>query len=396
MTNYLDRLSRKCYIYTILSVQNTLSYPWLLALLMVKQSPGELFGELHGSSHEQLLEARKVFRHLARLVHPDTAAETTDAGQASAAFKKLSQLWEQAQAKINHDTYGKAASAFQPLVIHTARGQWTLERILTRGDLCTLYLGSVLDAQGKRRVLFKVPIQPQDNDLAANEARILRHLRAGKNYQSARHFLSQLVDAFPYEEHATGILRQVIVLSYVDGLFSLTEVKQVYPQGIDVRDMAWIWRRLLIALDFAHSNGVIHGCVLPPHILIHPEEHGVMLIDWSYAVLDPANTHAWIKAISSPYRAWYPAEVFAREEPRPGLDLYMASKCMIDLLGGDPQAQTMPESVPWQIQNHLRGCLLPRSHQRLQDAHILRQEFDELLERLWGPRRFHPFSMPRR
>ncbi|HVU67813.1 MAG TPA: serine/threonine-protein kinase [Ktedonobacteraceae bacterium] len=366
------------------------------ALLDKAQKPEEIFGELDGSQAEKLLAARKVFLRLAKLVHPDTAADTTDAGLQGAAFKKLAQFWEQAQAKINHGTYGDISATFQPLVIRTARGQWKLERLLTHGDICNLYLGSSLDERGKRRVLFKVPMQPQDNDLAANEAHILRHLRAGENYHAARHFVSQLVDAFPYEEQATGIVRHMTVLSYVDGLFSLKEVKEAYPQGIDVRDMAWIWRRLLIALDFAHTNRVIHGGVLPTHILIHPEEHGVVLIDWSYAVLDPAHTHAWIKAISSPYRAWYPPEVFTREEPRPGLDLFMASTCMIDLLGGDPRQQSMPESVPWQIQNHLRSCLLPRAHQRLQDVRILRQEFDALLERLWGPRTFHPFSMPRR
>lgn len=279
------------------------------ALLDKAQKPEEIFGELDGSQAEKLLAARKVFLRLAKLVHPDTAADTTDAGLQGAAFKKLAQFWEQAQAKINHGTYGDISAAFQPLVIRTARGQWKLERLLTHGDICNLYLGSSLDERGKRRVLFKVPMQPQDNDLAANEAHILRHLRAGENYHAARHFVSQLVDAFPYEEQATGIVRHMTVLSYVDGLFSLKEVKEAYPQGIDVRDMAWIWRRLLIALDFAHTNRVIHGGVLPTHILIHPEEHGVVLIDWSYAVLDPAHTHAWIKAISSPYRAWYPSEV---------------------------------------------------------------------------------------
>jgi serine/threonine protein kinase len=365
-------------------------------LLEKARAPEEIFGDLDGEQAEKLIAARKVFLRLAKLVHPDTAADTTDTEQNGAAFKKLSLFWEQAQAKIHQGTYGETGTSFQPLLIRTARGQWTLERLLTHGDICNLYLGSALGENGKRRVLCKVPIQPQDNDLAANEARVLRHLRAGENYQAARHFVSQLVDAFPYEERATGIVRQITILSYVEGLFSLAEVKQAYPQGIDVRDMAWIWRRLLIALDFAHTNGVIHGCVLPPHILIHPEEHGVVLIDWSYAVIDPAQTHAWIKAISSPYRAWYPPEIFAREEPRPGLDLFMAGKCMIDLLGGDPYQQTMPESVPWQIQNHLKGCLLPRSHQRLQDVRILRQEFDDLLERLWGPRTFHPFFMPRR
>ncbi|HET8846445.1 MAG TPA: hypothetical protein VFN35_33590, partial [Ktedonobacteraceae bacterium] len=246
------------------------------------------------------------------------------------------------------------------------------------------------------RVLLKVAFKPQDNDLVANEARILGHLRSTDNYEAGRHFASQLIDSFPYEERTTGIVRQVTVLKYIDGLFSLKEVKEAYPHGVDVRDMAWMWRRLLVALDFAHKNSIIHGSVLPTHVLIHPEQHGLVLIDWSYAVFNPGVTHTWISALSTAYRAWYPEEVFAREEPQPGLDIFLAGKCMIELLGGDPQQRTMPDRVPWQIQSHLKGCTLPRPSQRPQDARVLRQEFDELLERLWGPRTFHPFSMPGR
>ena len=367
-------------------------------LLEKAYTPEEIFGDLQGSSTEKLAAARKVFLHIAKAVHPDAHPGADEATQASVSFKKLTVLWEQAQARIGHGTYGSkdAAEAFVPFHIQTASGQYTLERLLTHGDLCNLYVGTTIDTEGKKQILLKVPIYPQDNDLVANEARILKHLQAGTNAQAARHFVSQLVDAFAYEEHATGILRRLTVLSYVEGLFSLKEVKAAYPHGIDARDMAWIWRRVLIALDFAHTNKVIHGSVLPVHILIHPEQHGVVLIDWSYSVLDPAATHTWISAISSDYRAWYPTEVFARQEPQPGLDISMAASCMIDVLGGDPQQRSMPASVPWQIQSHLQGCTLPRPHQRPQDARILLQEFDELLARLWGPRKFHVFSMPGR
>lgn len=368
------------------------------ALLEKAHAPEEVFGTLEGPAEEKLAAARKVFLRIAKAVHPDTIEGVEDVAKAGSAFKKLALYWEQAQAKIGDGTYGltDSAAAFAPFTLHAQRGQYTFERLLTRGDLCNLYVGSALSATGKKRVLFKVPVKPQDNDLVANEARVLRHLRAGTGYPAARHFTSELVDAFPYEEHATGIVRQITVLSYVEGLFSLQEVRAAYPCGIDARDMAWIWRRLLIALDFAHTNTVIHGCVLPPHILIHPAQHGVLLIDWSYAVLDPATTHAWVSALSTAYKTWYPAEVFAREEPHAGLDVFMAARCMIELLGGDPLQRTMPTGVPWQIQNHLKGCTLPHPHQRPQDAHVLLQEFDELLARLWGPRTFHAFFMPRR
>lgn len=361
-------------------------------------SPEEVFGTLQGTAEEKLATARKVFLRIARVVHPDTNKGTEDRQKAGEAFKKLAFLWEQAQTKIANSTYGRgeAASAFAPFTIQAPSATYTLESLLCRGDLCNLYVGSASGTKGQKRVLVKVALRPQDNDLVANEAHILEHLQAADGYEAARHFASQLIDAFPYEERATGIVRQVTVLSYGEGLFSLQEVKAAYPRGIDAKDMAWMWRRLLVALEFAHENAIIHGCVLPTHILIHPEQHGVVLIDWSYAVLNPQATSAWISAISTHYRDWYPAEIFSRGEPQPGLDIFLAGKCMIDLLGGDPQQRTMPESVPWQIQSYLKGCTLPSPSQRPQDARTLRQDFDELLERLWGPRRFRMFSMPAR
>lgn len=360
--------------------------------------PEEVFGKLQaGTTAQRLAAARKVFLRLARTVHPDVYEEAADVARAGSAFKKLARFWEEAQAKIEAGTYGvaDATTGFRPFVIQTAHCRYTLERLLTRGDLCNLYVGTASSAAGKRRVLLKVAIQPQDNYLVVHEASILRHLSAQENYPTVRHFLSQFVDTFPYTEQATGVVRQITVLSYLEGLFSIQEVKEAYPEGIDARDMAWIWRRLLIVLDFAHTHGIIHGGVLPTHILLHPEKHGVVLIDWSYAVRDPTITHTRLSAISAAYRAWYPAEVFARQETQPGLDIFMAGRCMIDLLGGDPQLRTMPESVPWQIQNHLKGCTLPHPQQRPQDVRLLRKEFDELLERLWGPRTFHAFSMPK-
>jgi serine/threonine protein kinase len=364
-------------------------------LLEEARSPEEVFGTLAGTAAEKLISARKIFLHLAKVVHPDTHRGLEEVRQANASFKRLALFWEQAQAKIDNGTYGQKVlhETATPFIIHTATNQYSLGSLLSQGDICNLYAGALI-APTRKQVILKVPIKPQDNDLNANEARILAHLRSGSNYPAARAFLSQLIDAFSYKEQATGIIRRITVLTHVKNLVTLKAVKEAYPGGIDARDMAWIWRRLLVALDFAHTNGVIHGSVLPTHILIQPEQHGVMLIDWSYAVLQPERTHTWISAISTAYRTWYPAEVFARQEPQPGLDIYMAASCMIYLLGGDPQLHTLPASVPWQIQNHLRGCTLPHPRQRPQDARTLLHDFDELLERLWGPRNFHAFRMP--
>lgn len=362
-------------------------------------SPEEVFGPLTGSKAEKLEAAKKVFRQIAKVVHPDIYQGTRDFMQANTTFKKLARLWEEAQMSIECGTYGttKKGAAFTPFSIRTKKCQHTVEHFQFDGDVCTLYKGISSLTDTRKPCLLKFPIQPCDNDLVLNETRILQHLKKGKEYAKLRYFVSQLIDTFAYQEQSSGIVRQVNVLSYQDeGWYSLQEVREAYPQGIDAKDMAWIWRRLLVALGFAHANHVIHGAVLPIHILISPRQHGLTLIDWSYAVLDPPTTGEYISAISTPYRDWYPEEVFAREMPAPALDIAMAAKCMLYLLNGNPHENMLPARLPWQLQNYLKACTLPRPHQRPQDASALLDDFDALIERLWGPRSFHEFVMPER
>jgi len=362
------------------------------------RSPEEVFGPLTGTRLEMLDAAHKAFRQLAKVAHPDVYLGTDDFERAGTIFKRLTKHWEQAQLRIEQGIYGKAGieETFVPFMIRTGTRHYSIEQLLTRGDLCTLYTGCFTLAGMQTRGLLKIPMKPGDNDLMANEARILKHLQVSEGYEKLRHFVPQLVDSFSYLEQESGVVRNINVFTHIDGLYSLKEVREAYPEGIDPKDMAWIWRRVLIALNFAHSNHVIHGAVLPTHIMIHPEQHGLVLIDWSYAVLRPDETGERISAISSAYRDWYPAEVFAREKPTPGLDITMAARCMLDLLGGGPHERALPAALPEQLRSYFKGCTLPNPRQRPQDAFALLQDFDTLIERLWGPKKFHVFTMPKR
>jgi serine/threonine protein kinase len=258
-------------------------------------TPEEVFGMLAGTQQEMLDAGQAIFRQIAKVTHPDLYAGKPAWARANQAFTLLTRIWEQARTKIVNGTYGMQ-SDFEPFTLQTPTTTYTVDRLLARGDICMLYAGH---AVGNSPKILKIPVQPGDNDLLANETRILKHLQTSKNYAELRYFVSQLADSFVYQEKNSGTTRQINVLEHIDGLYSLKEVHAAYPQGVDPRDMAWMWRRLLVALGFAHASRVIHGAILPTHILIQPREHGVVLIDWSYAV----RTGEHISAISSTYRA---------------------------------------------------------------------------------------------
>ena len=76
------------------------------------------------------------------------------------------------------------------------------------------------------------------------------------------------------------------------------------------------------ALGWAHRAGVVHGAVLPEHVLIHPGEHGLVLVDWCYSRRRPAQTAA---RAGRPAPRRYPPEVPAAARPPPATDIYLAT-----------------------------------------------------------------------
>ena len=100
-----------------------------------------------------------------------------------------------------------------------------------------------------------------------------------------------------------------------------------------------------------------------------------------------------IPAIDPDYESWYPDEVHKRQTPAPGTDIGMAARCMIALLGSDPIGSSWSEGTPHFIRSFFKGCILPAKNARPQDAWALKEEFDVLLKKHWGERKFHPFTM---
>ena len=195
-------------------------------------------------------------------------------------------------------------------------------------------------------------------------------------------YVPRLVDEFRHRDAATGAERRINVLATAPGLHDLDEVRRAYPDGLDARDVAWMWRRLLVALGLAHRAGVVHGAVLPRHVLIEPAAHGVVLVDWCFSAAgrqhDPGDG-------ARPRRDWYPEEVPRKRPCGPGTDIAMASRCMSWLMGVTraPRAARLRRraagSGRW-----TPGPTTPGACSR---------ELDEVLDRLYGPRTFRPFTL---
>ncbi|TDC05219.1 molecular chaperone DnaJ [Actinomadura bangladeshensis] len=330
-----------------------------LARLDRARAPADLFGD-------DAAEAARRYRRLARLVHPDaTGGRTRDA------FVRLNALWR---------TYNRGDLN----LITTRRHAYRLGADPISGDLAELYTARPETGRG---VLLKMPRDPRDGDLIEREAVALRQLPKDGDGKFLP-YVPRLVESFRHRDAATGTQRQVNVIAALDGFHSLAEVGRAHPGGVDPRDAAWMWRRLLVGLGFAHRAGVLHGAVLPDHVLIHPEEHGLVLVDWCYSVpgcYAHVDSSGRVPAMVDRYAGWYPPEVPGRRPASPATDIFMATRCMTELMGG---------KAPPAMRSFARGCTLSAQNRRPSDAWRLLAELDELLERLYGPRRFRPFHLP--
>jgi hypothetical protein len=138
---------------------------------------------------------------------------------------------------------------------------------------------------------------------------------------------------------------------------TLSDVREAHPDGIDGRAAVWMWRRVLALLAWTHASGFAHGAVLPEHVLVHPRDHGAVLVGWSKAA---------------------PCDEASRAR-----DLVMSAQAILHVV--DPPR--LPEEL---------GRLLLRVTKEAADegASALAASALHAATLAYGPPTFHPFTMP--
>jgi serine/threonine protein kinase len=353
----------------------------------------EVFGDLNCQSAEMSSSLQKSYRQLAKITHPDGYSAPDDQAAAQIAFARLTDWYRSAQARIQAGVYGTNSILDDwRVVLHASQHDYLLENSYSEGPIYTSYPASFNQDGQRVPVRIKIIRDPQNNDLGENEARAMQTLMSGKAVKKFGNYLPRLLDSFYYAED--GSFRLVNVFEDQQQWVALSDVHKAYPRGLDPKEVSWIWRRVLVALGFAHLNGLIHGAVLPCNILILPALHGLRLQEWSYSLaMADAENGAYLSALDPAYAGWYPEEVQRAEPPLPGTDIEMAARCMIELLGGDPRSKSIPASLPAPLRAFFKGCTLAGKRSRPQDAWALKDEYEELIEQLWGKQKFHPFVM---
>jgi hypothetical protein len=285
-----------------------------------------------------------------------------------------------------------------PLVLNTPLGTVEVGRQLGEGPTARAYRCTVREVFGGRFVgVAKVGRSATNNSAMATEASALAALAAAPGFASFMPFVPHAAVSFPYADGADAV-RQVNVLRYdaqiVDpaDLYTLDEVRETYPRGLDPRDVAWMFRRLLYVIGGAHACGRAHGSVLPANVLIEPADHKLVLIGWCNS--QPAHAH-WQEPQAPLARAWS-ADWDRQPRSARDADIGFAARTMIYLLNGRADEPRVSATVEPALARFLERCVAGPDVSGSRDAARLLGDFDRVIEALWGPRKFRPFAMPPR
>jgi len=263
---------------------------------------------------------------------------------------------------------------------------YTVTTIAARSELYNLYVCQTGDG---RSCLLQIASSTEQNGQIERAAFILRELvkratEVEEEYKAVRGEDSgplnydlgfpEVVDTFVCEEQGG---RRINILAFrnierVSQMVPMSGITQKDRLRVDLKTSAWMMGKLLKLLAFAHSEGISVGRVAGDNILIEPDQHYVLIFDWSLAKVD------------EPPGA-IPDTIQQQE-------IVSAAKAVIVVLGGNPESETgnFPaddDSAFEEYTQHLlklaRGC-----ERRALRAH---ERFYKHIDGFWK-RKFHPFT----
>jgi hypothetical protein len=260
--------------------------------------------------------------------------------------------------------------------------QWSTRQFIARGEISDVYLAERA-RRPTERVLLKLLREPEDRVLFDREWEVLNTLQKSEAPGAARFttrlprpVMQGLVETGPEQG------RLAIAFGWATGFRETFEgVRRAYPRGIDPQISVWMWRRILEVLTFLHRSGVVHGAVVPPHLLVEDGEHGIRLVGYS-AAGEPGRPPA---TLCKRFEDLYPSRRLSS-----GADVAMSARAIAFVLGGDGACVDVPASVPEPLADLIRNV----AARGADDAWRVRESVEKVARALYGPPSFHPLIIP--
>lgn len=182
-------------------------------------------------------------------------------------------------------------------------------------------------------------VSPQDEDILMQEASTIWDLR--------HYGIPTMRDIHKLDDGSMAL-----VMSYIPG----PTLEQIIKKNkkLDPEHVAWITARTLNVLKYLHYHGVVHGDVKPQNIIIQPESHHIVLVDYGLSIIRPSADSGAIG-----YTPYFASPEQARGDTLlPESDFYSLGITMIYALGGDIAKRHVPDSVPDAMCNFIKRLIV--------------------------------------
>ncbi len=154
----------------------------------------------------------------------------------------------------------------------TVIGEYRVLEEIAEGGFGKTYRGEHMIVGSPVCIKHCSRVSPQDTELLIKEARAAWDLR---------HFsIPAMRNMLRLEDGSV-----VLVMSFIPGPTLEQIVKKT--GRVDAEHVAWITERILNALFYMHHHGVIHGDVKPQNVIIQPESHTVVIVDFGLSMVKP-------------------------------------------------------------------------------------------------------------
>lgn len=311
--------------------------------------------------------SKKELRSLLKQTHPDLHPHNKV--KAERAFVHVNLLWghkHQPTVTVNVNSNPPKAEATD--VIITKKNEYKDVRELRKDNGITTFTAN--DNTGQKATLL-IATHPKISTMLIDGTKNLKTIRR-EIPELYKEFFPETTDAF----HVTtgGSKFSGVAQKSTGTFYTLKEVLEDYPEGIHGRDMAWIYRRMLVSIGNAHDAGIAHGSPTLNAFLIDPETHALILSDWQYSKELGKDMTMLNEDIKNHYAT----------------DKATSIKKDLTILSGAAQ-QLVSMKTPVQMKRFFKGMI---NFPTLSAGEAL-GEFDELLMEVYGQRTFHPFAMRR-
>lgn len=261
---------------------------------------------------------KAAYHALVKIHHPDHSGDPKRFKEVTAAYEILSD----SDKKKKHDKLAKEKTG-------TIIGSYRVLESIAEGGFGATYKGE--------HIITKDPVCIKHCSMVspAHDAILIQEM---KSIWDLRHYAMPVMRDL--ERLDDGSL--ALIMSYIPG-YTLEQIVEKAGK-IEPETTAWITERILNALLYLHHHGVIHGDIKPQNIIIQPNTHSVVLVDFGLAMVRPGSSDksiGYTPVFASP-------EQIAGKALLPASDYYSLGMLMVYALNGGKRMdkKEVPSSVP--------------------------------------------------